>query len=58
MKTRCQVKVTELPLGDNSISNNPKKIAPYLKLNSLEIFTRHFFQTTAVTLLANKGLVL
>lgn len=48
-------KVTRQPFGHNSIGNFPKKIATYLKLESVNGFTGHCFRRTSATLLANTG---
>lgn len=48
-------KVTKQPVGHNSISQFPNKIASYLKLNNIKSYTGHCFRRTAATLFANNG---
>lgn len=47
-------KMTKQCIGHNTLSQFPKKIAAFLKLNT-EGFTGHCFRRTAATLLANNG---
>lgn len=48
-------KLTKQPLGHNSISKYPQKIAQFLNLSNIETYTGHCFRRTAATLLASTG---